>query len=117
MRVSLLLGAPLVLSAALVACAASRPSPAASTTLSSATAEPCRGAQFDADDPDPRCLRNHASAPTPSAKALHVSLHADSVAKSGHEAVLVLEMRNVSGDPLELDVDGACAFDAVATNG
>ena len=110
--------------AAGVAGCASNPSPApvAATTLSSgspgAAAEACKGAQFDADDPDPRCMRHQPStddAPSPS--ALKVSVHADSVAKSGHEAVLVVELRNASGAPLTLDVDSACAWDATATDG
>jgi hypothetical protein len=105
-----------------VACAPSRAPETASTTLSSGSsaapvADVCRGATFDADDADPRCLRSRVTAPPPAAKDLQVTLHADSVAKAGHEAVLVLEMRNVSSAPLTLDVDSGCAFKAVATNG
>src|SRR4051812_17227101 len=110
-----------VVAAGLVACASTQPTaPVAATTLSSgsATPESCKGAQFDADDPDPRCLRHHpADDAAPSPSALKVTVHADSVAKSGHDAVLVVEMRNVTAAPLTLDVDSACAWDATATDG
>jgi len=117
MRSSLL---GLVISAGLVACASTPTPPVAATTLSSASAAPesCKGAQFDADDADPHCLRHHPSSDAaPSPSALKVTVHADSVAKSGHDAVLVVEMRNVSPAPLALDVDSACAWDVTATDG
>jgi hypothetical protein len=110
--------AGLVLSGGLVACASSTPPPVAATTLSSGATESCRGGQFDADDPDPRCLHHHVSETAPPASsALKVTVHADSVAKAGHEADLVVEMRNVTAAPLAVDVDSSCAWLATATDG
>jgi hypothetical protein len=89
-----------------------------SSGLSSGATDSCKGAQFDADDPDPRCLHHHPSDDAaPAEGALKVAVHADSVAKSGRDAVLVVEMRNVSGAPLPLDVDSACAWETTATDG
>jgi hypothetical protein len=102
----------------LVACAHEGTPPASSqTTLSSGTvSDACKGAQFDADDPDPRCVRHDVSSPAPPKDAIKVTLHADSIVKSGAESVLVVEMRNVTSEPITLDVDTTCAFAAVAKN-
>ena len=112
-----------------VACASSPTPPAGSATTVLYSAEDvqrselprvspaCTGKQFDADDPDPRCLRHRAGEAAPDPKALAVTVHADSIAKSGHETDLVVEMRNASGKPLTLDVDPACSFEPTATDG
>jgi hypothetical protein len=89
----------------------------ASATLSSGTADPCRGARFDADDADPRCLHHsvgdHFAAPA----GLRVALAGAAVTRSGYDAGLVLEMTNASNEPLPLEVDDSCGtFEAQASN-
>jgi hypothetical protein len=103
----------------LVACdRADAPPPrvAAASLSSGVIVDACRGAQFDADEVDARCLHHRPNESPPAASALKVAVHADSVAKSGNESTLVVEMRNVSGDPLVVDVDNACGFEVVASN-
>jgi hypothetical protein len=112
--------ASLVAGAAIVsACAASQPVPgvAGTATLSSGTADPCRGATFDADHADPRCLHHGVGAQTPPASALQVSLASPAVARSGYDAGLVVEMKNVTNAPIAVDVDDSCGtFEAQASN-
>jgi hypothetical protein len=89
------------------------------TTLSSGTADPCRGAQFDADHADPRCLHHSAGTQSPAPAGLRVALAGSPVAtaRSGYDAGLVLEMTNESKEPLAVELDDSCGtFEAQASN-
>ena len=100
----------------LVACAGTRPATDA-TKLTSGLVDPCRGASFDADKADPRCLHHGVGEVTPGADALKVSLETPASVRSGYDAGLELEMRNVSLAPIALDVDDSCGtFEATASN-
>jgi hypothetical protein len=88
-----------------------------STTLSSASADPCRGSQFDADRADPRCLHHSTGATSPAPAALRLALAGTPAARSGYDAGLVVEMTNTSEEPLAIDVDDSCGtFEAQASN-
>lgn len=80
--------------------------------------EACRGAEFDFDRPPPACVVPHAELTTPPAGALAVStVPAPAHVPSGKTGPISLELRNVSGAPLTLDVDDAClTFTAEAEN-
>jgi hypothetical protein len=98
------------------ACAQGKPMTDAAK-LTSGTVDHCRGASFDADHADERCLHHGVGQLTPPPSALQVSLAAPAQVRSGYDAGLTLEMRNVSAEPLELDVDDACGtFEATASN-
>jgi len=84
---------------------------------SGAPLDPCDGIPFDADDPDPRCLRHTPSAPAPPAEAIALSIRGETVVRTGEAASVVVELRNTSDAPVTLDVDTECAFDAVARGG
>jgi len=103
--------------AALVAaCGASAPITGAAT-LSSGFATSCRGAAFDADRADPVCLHHGATVNTPPPSALRVTLVSSPVVRSGYDAGLTLEMKNVTSEPLPVDVEDACGtFAAQASN-
>ena len=95
-------------------------------TLSSGTADPCRGLIFDADDADPRCLHHGTGVESPAPPALRIALAGPSesapapsplVAKSGYDARLFVEMTNTSKEPLALELDDSCGtFEAQASN-
>jgi hypothetical protein len=102
-------------------------------TLSSGTADPCRGVTFDADDADPRCLHHGTGVESPAPSGLQIALasaragegestlHEASssplVAKSGYDARLVVELKNTSHEPLPVDLDDSCGtFEAQASN-
>ncbi len=86
-------------------------------TLSSGMADPCRGSQFDADGADPRCLHHSLGTQAPAPSGLRLALAGNPVARSGYDAGLVLEMTNVSSEPLPLEVDDSCGtFEAQASN-
>jgi hypothetical protein len=86
-------------------------------TLSSGTADPCRGARFDADLPDPRCVHHSVGTQSPAPSGLRVAFASSPVARSGYDAGLVLEMTNDSRAPLALDVEETCGtFEAQASN-
>lgn len=88
-----------------------------SATLSSGTADPCRGARFDADNADPRCLHHSVGAQSPAPSGLRVSIASPPVARSGYDAGLVLEMTNASREPMPLEVDDSCGtFEAQASS-
>jgi hypothetical protein len=88
------------------------------TTLSSASADPCRGSLFDADSADPRCLHRSMGTQAPAPAALRVALASSPVARSGYDAGLVLEMTNTSNEALPIEVDDSCGtFEAQASNG
>jgi hypothetical protein len=76
--------------------------------------DPCDGAVFDADDPDPRCLRHAPSVAAPDASAIAVAVRGDTVVRSGAAARVVLELRNTSDEPVAIDIDGECAFAAAS---
>ena len=87
------------------------------TLSSAAVVDACRGALFDADNADPRCLHHGLAAATPPPSALKVGLVSSATARSGYDAGLVLEMKNVTGDALTVDVEDACGtFEAQASN-
>ena len=66
---------------------------------------------------DPRCLHHGVGELTPSPQALSVSLAAPAIVRSGYDAGLLLELRNVSTVPIALDVDDSCGtFEATASN-
>ncbi len=86
-------------------------------TLSSGTADPCRGSLFDADRADARCVHHSTGAQVAAPAGLQVSLVGSPVARSGYDAGLVLELRNASNEPLPLDLDDSCGtFEAQASN-
>lgn len=106
----------LAASCAFVACL-HRPAVDGTATLSSGSADPCRGALFDADSADPRCFHHSVGVQSPAPSALHVALASSPVARSGYDAGLVLEMTNASSEPLPLDVEDVCGtFEAQASN-
>jgi hypothetical protein len=87
------------------------------TTLSSGTADPCRGSLFDADGADPRCLHHSDGVQAPVPSALRLAFAGSPVARSGYDARLVLEMTNTSNEPLALEMEDACGtFEAQASN-
>jgi hypothetical protein len=99
--------------------ARSQPPVAASTSLSltSAQEQACRGSSFDADDAPALCLHHGAGDTAPPADRLKVTLVSPPTVRSGYDAGLVVEMKNVSNEPLPLDVDDSCGtFEAVASN-
>jgi hypothetical protein len=102
----------------LAACHAHSAAPVADTTsLTSAAALACTGAQFDADNASPLCLHHGNGTLTPAPDKLTVTLVAPTSVKSGYDAGLVVEMKNTSDAPLALDVDDSCGtFEAVASN-
>jgi hypothetical protein len=100
---------------ALGACA--KPPTTDAAKLTSGSFDHCRGSSFDADNADPRCLHHGVGQLTPPPDQLRVSLAAPASVRSGYDAGLVLEMRNVSQEPLALDVDDSCGtFEATAAN-
>jgi len=102
--------------ASLGGCASTKPA-TSEASLTSATIDPCRGTSFDADQADPRCLHHGVGELTPSPQALSVSLAAPAIVRSGYDAGLLLELRNVSTVPIALDVDDSCGtFEATASN-
>jgi hypothetical protein len=78
--------------------------------------EACRGTELDFDRPPAACVVPHAELTTPAPGALAVTtVPAPAHVKSGKTGAIALEMRNVSGAPLTLDVDDSClAFTAEA---
>ncbi len=80
--------------------------------------EACRGAEFDFDRAPPACVVPRAELTTPPAGALAVTtVPAPAHVSSGKTGTIALEMRNVSGAPLTLDVDDSCLdFTAEAEN-
>ena len=86
-------------------------------TLTSGAADPCRGSIFDADNADPRCLHHSLGTQAPAPASLRVALASAPVARSGFDAGLMVEMTNVSDEPLSLEVDDSCGtFEAQASN-
>ena len=78
-------------------------------TLSSGIADPCRGALFDADNADPRCLHHGVgTAGARAAGASRVALASTPVVRSGYDGGFVVEMTNVTSEPLALDLDDSC---------
>jgi hypothetical protein len=109
-------GAAVLGAVTLAACSPTKPA-TDEASVTSATIDHCRGVWFDADHADPRCLHHGAGERTPAPDALSVSLAAPAVARSGYDAGLVLELRNVSALPLALDVEDSCGtFEATASN-
>jgi hypothetical protein len=102
----------------LAGCLGARRGPVSGTaTLTSGAADPCRGSLFDADNADPRCLHHSLGTQAPTPSALRVALASTPVARSGFDAGLVVEMMNVSSEPLSLEVDDSCGtFEAQASN-
>lgn len=82
------------------------------------TGDPCRGHEFDFDQPPPACVRPHAELTAPAAGALSVAtVPSPAHVRSGQTGTIVVEMRNVSGAPLTFDLDDSClAFTAQAEN-
>ena len=108
-----------LLGCALVGCLSHHLPVNGTVILSSGRADPCRGAHFDADSPDARCLHHSNGEQLPAPSALRVALEGSPVAqtRSGYDAGLVLEMTNVSSEPLSLDLDDSCGtFEAQASN-
>src|ERR1700735_3399508 len=79
------------------------------TTLTSAVAaDPCRGALFDADVTDPRCLHSGTGTPAPAPAGLRCALAREPVARSGYDAGVVVEMTNTTSAPMALEVGDSC---------
>lgn len=80
--------------------------------------ESCRGQAFDFEDRDVRCVIPYGDFVAPPAQSLAIrTVPSPVVIRSGEERDLTLELRNVSGAPLVVDLDDSClAFEAVATN-
>jgi hypothetical protein len=86
-------------------------------TLSSGRADPCRGLAFDADDPDPRCVHHGVGTQAPVPAGLRVALASAPMVRSGYDAGFVIEMTNVSNEPIALDLDDSCGtFEGQASN-
>lgn len=81
-----------------------------------AQADACRGTTFDADRPDPRCLVPNTGLARPPKEALAIqTVPSPAVIRAGQAASLQLELRNVTKEPLQLELDSSCtAFAAVA---
>src|SRR5689334_1527479 len=96
--------------------ACSAPSARASADAVS-NGNPCRGRTFDADNADTRCYvpaREVANVPV---EAVRIRLPTPATVRSGGTASFVLEIENVSGRPLPLELSPACgAFEAEASN-
>ena len=86
-------------------------------TLSSGRADPCRGAKFDADNPDGHCIHHGSGEHVPAPTGLRIALAGAPVARSGYDAAIVVEMTNTTTEPLPLDVDDSCGtFEGQASN-
>lgn len=106
--------APWIALVAMTACAEA----AGAGSVAAPGADPCRGTDFDFDRPPPACVIPHSDLKTPPAGALSVTtVPSPAHVRSGKTGPLAVEMRNVSGAPLTLDVDDSClAFTAEAEN-
>jgi hypothetical protein len=112
---------------ALTAACAARPAPTnapapvpavAQEPAAVAPADPCRGARFDADRPDPRCLRRGEPRKSPDAQAVALRLlEPNPSVKSGAERTFTLEIANTSSADLPVTLYFGCgAFSAEASN-
>jgi hypothetical protein len=87
------------------------------TTLTSATADPCRGSSFDADVTDARCLHPGTGTPAPAPAGLRIALPSAPVARSGYDAGVIVEMTNTTSEPMALEVGDSCGtFEGQASN-
>ncbi len=75
----------------------------------SGAAVPCRVSKFDLDAPGAACVVPHRPLESPPPNALAIrTVPSPAHVRSGRKSEIALELRNVSGSPLPLDVDDSC---------